>query len=234
MADSQIELNVADALIERPIGFSIGHRHFTIPPLSLGKTLLVSRSLVSLGLKERIAKEGYARAAIQSVLSRRDDCLRIIAYMSLPGRDCLDEVKVLKRIKELRKIDVNDLASLLIVALESDKTEEITRHYGIDKETERYRRTQKAKTTKGTISFGGKSLWGTMIDFACERYGWSLEYVVWGISYCNLQLLVSDSIKTIYLTEDEKKKAHISSDNEVIRSDNKERLREFIKSQDWK
>ena len=38
---------------------------------------------------------------------------------------------------------------------------------------------------RSSIAFGGKSIWGTLIDAACERYGWSYQYVLWGISYSN-------------------------------------------------
>ena len=40
--------------------------------------------------------------------------------------------------------------------------------------------------------FGGKTIWGTLIDAACERYGWTFDYVVWGISYNNLTLMLKD------------------------------------------
>jgi hypothetical protein len=56
--------------------------------------------------------------------------------------------------------------------------------------------------------------------------------VIWGISRINLQMLMADMIKTIYLTEDERKKAHIPKYNTLVDADNTsnlERVKEFFK-----
>lgn len=42
-----------------------------------------------------------------------------------------------------------------------------------------------SKKVQNQYVFGGKSIWGALIDAACERYGWTFDYVVWGISYNN-------------------------------------------------
>jgi hypothetical protein len=48
-------------------------------------------------------------------------------------------------------------------------------------------------------------LFGQLIDPACERYGWSYEYVVWGISYAALTAMMADKVTSIILTDEEKK-----------------------------
>ena len=53
---------------------------------------------------------------------------------------------------------------------------------------------------------GGKSIYGLLIDFACQRYGWTMDYVLWGISYVNLNMLFADDITTVYLSDEERKK----------------------------
>jgi hypothetical protein len=91
----------------------------------------------------------------------------------------------------------------------------------------------KAKKDNGSLTFGGRSIYGQLIDRACERYGWTVEYVVWGISYANLTLMLADQQTSIYLTEDELKKAKIRKRNEeVINGDDpasQERLKAILK-----
>ena len=103
------------------------------------------------------------------------------------------------------------------------------------KELERMNEVMKVKKQdKNGVSFGGRSVWGTLIDAACERYGWSYQYVLWGISYSNLQLLFADQIRQIFLTDEERKKVHIPTDGVIVSADNAEALNQFIKTQSWK
>ena len=46
-----------------------------------------------------------------------------------------------------------------------------------------------------------------------------MDYVMWGISYANLKMLMADAITTVYLSEDERKKLNIYDDSEVINAD---------------
>ena len=83
----------------------------------------------------------------------------------------------------------------------------------------------------GSLSFCGKSTYGTLIDWACQRYGWSMEYVVWGISYANLQMLMADSITSVYLSEVERKKLGITDNRDIINADdpkNRELIRKML------
>jgi len=57
-----------------------------------------------------------------------------------------------------------------------------------------------------SITFGGKRIYGLLIDFACQRYGWTMDYVLLGISYVNLNMLFVDAITTVYLNDEERKK----------------------------
>ena len=68
-----------------------------------------------------------------------------------------------------------------------------------------------------------------MIDTVCNRYKWTFDYVVWEISYVNLQLLLKDSIKTIYLTDDEMKKLHVNNLNNMIDGNNREEILRVIR-----
>ena len=70
-----------------------------------------------------------------------------------------------------------------------------------------------------------------MIDFACQRYGWKMNHLLWEISYANLKMLMADAITTIYLSEEERKLLG-KSVGEVINGDdpiNRELVREMIR-----
>ena len=70
-----------------------------------------------------------------------------------------------------------------------------------------------------------------MIDFACQRYGWTMNHLLWEISYANLKMLIADAITTIYLSEEERKLLG-KSVGEVINGDdpiNRELVREMIR-----
>ena len=94
---------------------------------------------------------------------------------------------------------------------------------------------KKAQKSQNDFSFGCKSIYGTLIDTACERYGWSYDYVMWGISLINLQLMLADRMQNIYLTDDEKKKvsAGLLDGGETINADDKANM-EKILSMNWR
>lgn len=64
---------------------------------------------------------------------------------------------------------------------------------------------------------GGRSLWGSTFDVILSKYGWTLDYLLWGISYVNVQMLLSDTI------------AFVDKENEIINADDP-RNRDKIKA----
>lgn len=118
------------------------------------------------------------------------------------------------------------------MALSEGDVSVYTKHLGIDKEKEWQAKAMRAKNNNNSLVFGGKSIYGTLIDTACERYGWTLEYVVWGISYANLQLLLADSVTSIYLSDEERKRINIPKDRRVINADDPANM-EKIKAMNW-
>lgn len=39
-------------------------------------------------------------------------------------------------------------------------------------------------------------MWGGLLDVVLQKYHWTLDYLLWGISYINVQMLLADSIST--------------------------------------
>jgi len=139
--------------------------------------------------------------------------------------------KVLRRARLFQdEASVEDLATILTIILSSDKIEEFIRYFGIDADREMKTRISRIKGEGSSITFGGKSIYGLLIDFACQRYGWTMDYVLWGISYVNLNMLFADAVTTVYLSEEERKKLG-RGDGEVINADdpgNRDLIRRMI------
>lgn len=41
-------------------------------------------------------------------------------------------------------------------------------------------------------------MWGNLLDVVCAKYGWTLHYVLWEISYINLTMMLTDAITVDY------------------------------------
>lgn len=233
-----IEMDLADTIIDRPHGFSVGNRHFYLYPITLGKMYLLSRLVEELNVRTDIIKANPYLEAVRVVTERKDICSRILTYHTIHTKaKIFDNEFVEKRTKFfIDNIDVNDMATLMVLVLTADKTTLFMKHLKIDKEQERMRMVMKVKKNKNNIDFGGLSVYGTLIDAACERYGWTFNYVVWEISYTNLQLMMADKVTSIYLGDEELAKISknlLTRVDDTIKADSKESF-ERIKKMDWR
>ena len=234
--EKQLELDIADTIIDRPKGFSVGRRHFYLYPVTLGKVYLQKRIIENLEInKELIQTNPYAEA-LRLIETKKEDCCLLIAYHTLQTKDdVLSNRKVtIRKNIFMREMDNEDIATLILACLMYDKTLLFIQYFGIDKEQERMSEVIKAKDNKNSFSFGGKSIYGTIIDAACERYKWTYDYVVWGISYTNLQMLLKDYVKSVYLTDDEMKSAHLNNTSAMIDGNDKDAVMNTIKNMNWK
>ena len=203
-----IEMNIADTIMEKPVSFLIGRRRFYLYPPTLGKRYLLSRLTNGLGVNKQILSSNPYLEAYRLASEKKELVCRILAYHSLKRKcDIQNEGMVSKRADLFRKkLNDEELAQLLVMTFSYENVSEYIVHLGLDKE-------------HAERSFCGKSTYGTIIDWACQRYGWSMEYVVWGISYANLQMLMADSITSVYLSPEERKKLGITDNLEIINAD---------------
>lgn len=230
-----IEMDLADTIIDRPHGFSVGSRHFYLYPVTLGKMYLLGRLIEQLEMQQEIIKVNPYLEAYRIVKTHKDICAHIVTYHTIRTKaKIFDNEFVLNRKKFIvENCDDKDLAKLMVMVLTSDKTDSYIKHLKLDKEQKRIEQVSKAKETKNTFNFGGLSVYGSLIDAACERYGWTFDYVVWEISYTNLKLLLADSQKQVYLTDDERKKCRISNDRVRINGDNAAEAWAAINAERW-
>jgi hypothetical protein len=46
-----------------------------------------------------------------------------------------------------------------------------------------------------------------MLDGVCERYGWTVEYTLWGVSFLNLMMMFIDGVQVLYDFDKKENKA---------------------------
>lgn len=228
-----LDMNIADCIMEKPVGFKIGRRQFYLYYPTLGKSYLLSRLIKTLGVNMKMLSINPYFESFRLASCKKDTVCRILAYHSLSKkRDIQDEIKVKSRTKLFQeKLDIDEIAQLLIIAFTLENVSSYITYLGIDKEQERRNQVMKIKNISGNLSFCGKSTYGTLIDWACQRYGWSMEYVVWGISYVNLQMLMADAVTSVYVSEEERKKLGISDSEDIINADdpqNRDLIRKML------
>lgn len=232
MEDKELlEMNIADTIIERPVGFNIGSQQFYLYPPTLGITYHLARLFKSLEADARLISANPYLEAIRLCTEKKEIVCRILSnYTFNRKEDVFDGIKVEVRAKEFSELAAEELATIFTIVLSGDNTEEFIKYFGIDKERLERSRIAAVKKDNSSVTFGGNSTYGTLIDFACQRYGWTMDYVMWGISYANLKMLMADAITTIYLSEEDRKLLGKGA-GEVINADdprNRELIRRMI------
>lgn len=233
--NQQLELDIADTIIDRPKGFSVGHRHFYLYPVTLGKLYLQKRVIDDLGIDQSILKADPYIESLRLVEQNKEKCCLLLAYHTLQTKKDILSNRIVSMRKRLllRELDNTDIAALVLSCLSYDKSNLFIHYLGIDEELKRMKEVSDIKDNKNTFIFGGKSVYGTLIDAACERYKWTYDYVVWEISYINLQMMMRDKITSIYLTDEEIKNTHINNTFSFVDGNNKELIINAIQGGTW-
>ena len=201
-----IELELADAIMERAYPLIVGRKQFFLYPVTLGKMYLLQRLIDDLGIDYKNLRIDTNLEMLRLAKEKREKVCTILAYHTCETKEQLQSVKTVKERVNLfmKEATDEDLASILIILLSRDKTETFMKHTGIDKENERLKKVieYKDKKSKNTLSFGGKSLYGTFIAPLLDM-GLSWNEIVWERSYTNLRMLLADKMNSIYLTDEE-------------------------------
>ena len=226
---TESERLVTDTLLEEPRAFELDGVKFAIWPETLGKSLMVRRIVDGIGFKALAADT--ARSVLEAVGRERSRCAELVAVCTLKGREALASADVIaQRAETFAATDDATLAELVTACLMSNAeatVREVGKATGIERDRERMQRVTAAKESRGSYTFGGRTIYGGLIDMACERYGWTLDYVLWGITLANLRLMLADQLTSIYLSDKEQRRCHISNDRDIINADdpaNNERI----------
>ncbi len=239
--EKDLELYIADALMRRPYGFVVNGQRMFLYPVTLGKMYLLQRYIEQLDINMENLQRDVSLEALRLVNAKKDICLSIISFHTFDTQWELFDMSIILERKALldKELSVEDIAALMIIILTSERTSLFKHHLGIDKEQERMNTVMSVKTKgdKNNFSFGGKSVFGVLLDTACERYGWTKEYVVWGIDYASLQLMLADKVTSIYCTDEELKKlpkwVRNTGKEEQVNGDDRDAVLKAIKSESW-
>lgn len=217
-----IQYDIADMVMERPYPFTIENRKFAIYPVTLGKSYLIQRLVESLEINMDTLTLNPFLEALRLCTEKTDTVAKLIAYHTINDKEKLFDDDHVRSVASFihENADIKDMAKVLLFVMTNDKVDACLKHLGIEDEKKEQRRVLSIKNRgSNCINYGGKTIYGSLIDIVCERYGWSLDYVVWKISYANLRMLVADMITTISLTDEEKKKARVRANGSFIDGD---------------
>lgn len=217
-----IEMDIADAIMEKPYSFYIGERHFFMYQPTLGHLYMIQPILQGMGISDMLMSVNPYAEALRLCTSEKERVCRILAYLTINKKSRIfKDAYVQERLQFfIDNLELEEMAQLFVLAMSYDKTQEFIKYFGLDREQRDKERVMRAKEDKGnTFTFGGKSVYGTLISVACQQLGLTPNQVVWEISYVNLKMMLADNITSVYLTDDEKKRCRMSSDRTYISGD---------------
>lgn len=227
-----IEKMMEDSIMEMPIGFEVGGVHYYLYPVTLGTAYLISRERE--GMAENL-REIFAQSDESKQIDYRMSLCRIVAIQTFNKKeDILDFKTLSERTNSFyQSLDNDGLFQLydMIMATFDDSTLFI-KQSGLEYDKKRLEKIAKHKEDEGNFSFGARTAYGSIIGPACEKFGWTLDYVVWGIGYTNLKMLLADAQVSVYLSKEDRRKLRISADREIIDANdpaNIERIRQILK-----
>ena len=232
----EIGQNLADAIMERPYGFSTGGRQFFLYPVTLGKMYVLQRHIENLKIESKLLTKDVALEALRLAKGQREECLRVIyIHTCRTKEEIFDMRKTIETVSLFDKeMTEEDIAALMILLLSSDRTEQFIKYLGIDKEQKDLRKVMKVKekSDKNSYSFGGVSVYGSFIAPLMEL-GMNWDEIIWKRSYTNLRLLIADKVTSITVTDEERKRLKISRDKSRIDAKDVDKLKAFIASESW-
>ena len=199
--------------------------------------MLMQRITEGLGISHENIQKNTSLEILRIVKEKKEQCCDLLSYMTARNEyyavfdnDAFESRKAL-----FMKQEDSDIASLVINILTADKTIQFIKHLGIDKEQKYMSDVMKVKeqSDKNSYTFGGLSMFGSLIDVAMERYKMTKRQVVWEIDYTSLRLLLADRVNSVYVTDEERKKIHVPKDRTKVNGDDREAMMKAIKSQSW-
>ena len=187
---------------------------------SYGVSVLAMESLDDAGLDDRaLAIDPCSEMLRLASVDKTAVCRVIALYTTTAKEEALGDFIIERTAMLANLMSVDEAARVAVLCLGIDDTDALIRFYGLSREGDRYARAAKVKTQKSdSVSFGGLTVYGSLFDPVMERYGWTLDYVIWGISYANLRMIVADMPRTLYMTREERRKAGITNEK-VVRAE---------------
>lgn len=206
---------LADAVMDRPREFFIGDKRFCLWSPTLGMSLMLERHIAELGINNQILSDDAAMEALRLSFFKTEKVCTILSILSFRKfSDLSNSRKIKERSKFFQSnLDNKELSQLLLWALREPKAETFISLSPIGKQREKQALISQIKKSNNTLTFGGNTIYGSLIMPAMTTLNLDYFKVVWGISLVNLKMLLADCINTVYLSEEEAKKICIIPEN---------------------
>lgn len=226
-----IEYELADVLTAQPHEFTVGRKHYRLYPVTLAKMYLLKEYIAALGLDMVNIQVNPYLEALRVVEGKRRICCSILAIHTTPNtyRDLFCRQNIAERRNAFEKVNREDLASLLMIVLTSDTTAHLMEGLGLNEEHRRMKRASMAKKdTQGSLTFGGKTVFGSFIA-PLKEMGYTDDEIIYERPYAFLRLLLADKITTMYLTGEELENLSVADGGKLIDGNSAESMAEVAK-----
>lgn len=210
---------LADAVMDRPREFFIGNKRFEQWSPSLGMSLMLERHLSALGIDNELLVKNPSMEAMRLISEKRIEVCRILAILSTRTKRRLERSEWIEKRAAYfsENISDEDIAKLLLWAMSEPKAETLISLSGIAKEQEEQARIAKHKNKDGhTLSFGGKTIFGSLIVPACDTLKCLPPDAVWRMSLIHLRMCLADKINTVYVSDEDMKALNIASTSDDV------------------
>lgn len=218
----EIEKILVDTITENPICFELSGRFFYLYPPSLGVSMLSARYLKELSVNKELIAIDNTLEMLRLAHEKRSEILHLIAMHTFKRRsDILNEDMMRERLSQFQELTAPELVALILPILDWQSWhDKLIKHFNLDKEAQQRAKINDFKNKdRSSVTFGGRSIFGSLLDYTSERYGWQVGYTVWGISVITLNMMLADSVTTMYLSKEERQKMNVSTDGIYINAD---------------
>lgn len=217
-----LDRELADVIVGRPLDFTVGRRSFRLYPLTLGKMLTLRHHIEALGIDEGILRRNPVVEGLRLAMKERVRSCHIVAVHATPNSRCAlhDRSGLEERRKYIESnVSDSDLGALLLHCLTTDHTDELMAHIGLDKERERLQSIMAVKRGEGgSVSFGGLSLLGSFIG-PLKEMGYSDDEILFERGYSYLRLMLADRMTSVFLSDEERSKLKVDAGGTLIDGD---------------
>lgn len=201
-----IGYELADIITQKPHEIKVGRKLFRLYPVTLAKQFLLKRIMDGLSMNTSVLRKNPYMEALRLAETNRKVCCHILAIHATPNtcKDLHNSKAITERRNVFSKMTIEDIATLLIYVLTSDKTERMLHELGLDKEQKRMSEVMdiKRQNGKNNLTFGGLTIFGSFIG-QLKELGYSDNEIIYEKGFTFLRLMLADKITSVYLTDEE-------------------------------
>lgn len=211
---------IINAILDFPlVSVTIDTHKLDIWPSTLGMSMMVSQILSEIGVNETIMANNPALEVLRLLHRERYKVCKIIAIHTFRSYKYLkDSSKISGRAEFLQsKLEDNLLSQLFLSILSEPKAESLISLSGLEEERKKQAKIAKIKQDKNhSVSFGGLTVYGSLITMAMTVLNMTFHEVVWGVSLVNLRMMLADKVNSVYLSDEEAAKLGLDTGNNEV------------------